>query len=266
MSMMFDTMEEVETFYLLFARATGFSVRKGYKLVYDNGRVYYRQWVCSREGRRDPKYINREDRRREPQPDTRVDCQATLKIRYAAEEDKYVVSDFCGGYQNIPFTMKDLYNRMNAGRMEEIADGDAEGAVAYLFVKKDADPEVYFNFIVTYDGRLGRLFWLDSHSREDYKYYGDVIVFDSTYKTNRYVHPLVVMCGINNHFCTSVFACSTVPDKEVETYEWILNNFLEAMDGKQPLSVVTDGAPQMRKAIKKCFPNAKHCLCSWHIQ
>ena len=147
----------------------------------------------------------------------------------------------CGGYQNVPFTMKDLYNRINAGRMEEIANRDADDAIAYLFVKKDVDPEVYFNFTVTYDGRLGRLFWSDSRSREDYKYYGDVIVFYSTFTTNRYTHPVVVMCGINNHFCTSVFACSTVPDEKVKTYEWILNNFLEVMDGKQPLSVVTDG-------------------------
>ncbi|XP_071939500.1 protein FAR1-RELATED SEQUENCE 4-like [Coffea arabica] len=149
--------------------------------------------------------------------------------------------------------MKDLYNRINAGRMEEIANRDADDAIAYLFVKKDVDPEVYFNFTVTYDGRLGRLFWSDSRSREDYKYYGDVIVFYSTFTTNRYTHPVVVMCGINNHFCTSVFACSTVPDEKVKTYEWILNNFLEAMDSKQPLSIVLDGAPQIRKAIKRTF-------------
>ena len=94
MSMMFDTMEEAKTFYLLFARATGFSVQKGYKFADDNERVRYRQWVCSREGQRDPKHMNREDKRREPRPNTRVDCQATLKNRYALEEDKYVVSEF----------------------------------------------------------------------------------------------------------------------------------------------------------------------------
>ncbi|XP_071902772.1 protein FAR1-RELATED SEQUENCE 5-like [Coffea arabica] len=291
----------------------GFSVRKGYKFIDDNGRVHYRQWVCSREGRRDLKHVNREDRRKEPRPDTRVDYQATLKIRYAFEEDKYVVSEFvrlhthklacpsttkflkchrkvsdanyaqahtlcrvgmktsqimklCGGYQYVLFTMKDLYNRMNGGRMEEIADGDAKGVVAYLFTKKDADSEVYFNFTVTYNGRLGRLFWLDSRSKEDYKYYGDIVVFNSIYNTNRYPYPLVVIYGINNHFCMFIFACVTVPDEEVKTYEWILNNFLEVIDGKQPLSIVTNEAPQMRKAIKMCFLNAKHRFCSWHIQ
>ena len=61
MSMTFDTVKEIEILYLLFARAMGFSVRKGYKFVNDNGRVRYRQWVCSREGRRDLKHVNRED-------------------------------------------------------------------------------------------------------------------------------------------------------------------------------------------------------------
>ncbi|XP_071923050.1 protein FAR1-RELATED SEQUENCE 5-like [Coffea arabica] len=317
MSMKFNTENEAEAFYVMLGRATGFSVRKSYKLKDpETGRVRYRQWVCSRHGLRDEKHIQREDRQREPKAVTRVDCKACFKVRLSVEEDKYVVSNIvmrhnhklasptstkflkshrhiseadyaqahvlrrvgmktsqimklfvlqCGGYNNVPFTIKDLYNKMNSERMEEIADGDAEGAFAYLFGKKDVDPNLYFNFTVDSEGRLSRLFWSDSRSREDYRCFGDVLVFDSTYNTNKYLHPLVVMCGINNHFSTSIFACSTVREEDEGAYEWVLNTFLEAMDGKKPISVVTDGAPQMRKAIKKCLPNTKHRLCCWHL-
>ncbi|XP_028107983.1 protein FAR1-RELATED SEQUENCE 5-like [Camellia sinensis] len=37
------------------------------------------------------------------------------------------------------------------------------------------------------------------------------------------------------------------------------------MDNKRPVSVLTDGDMAMREAIQKVFPNAKHCLCNWHM-
>ncbi|KAG5552344.1 hypothetical protein RHGRI_010431 [Rhododendron griersonianum] len=51
-----------------------------------------------------------------------------------------------------------------------------------------------------------------------------------------------------------------------ETYNWVLATFLEAMDGKRPISVVTDGDLAMRNAIRNIFPHARHRLCSWHLE
>ena len=41
---------------------------------------------------------------------------------------------------------------------------------------------------------------------------------------------------------------------------------LEAMDGKEPLSVITDSDKVMRNAIKSCLPKACHRLCAWHLE
>ncbi|CAL5360469.1 unnamed protein product [Camellia sinensis] len=112
---------------------------------------------------------------------------------------------------------------------------------------------------------LGKLFWADSRSRLDYAAFGDVLVFDTTYKTNAYNKPFVIFVRVNNHFETTIFACNLLVDETIATYTWILQKLLETMDNKRPVSVLIDGDMAMREAIQKVFPNAKHRLCNWHM-
>ncbi|KAF7114848.1 hypothetical protein RHSIM_RhsimUnG0075000 [Rhododendron simsii] len=51
-----------------------------------------------------------------------------------------------------------------------------------------------------------------------------------------------------------------------DTYNWVLSTFVEAMDGKRPMSVVTNGDLAMQNAIRNIFPDARHRLCSWHLE
>ena len=46
------------------------------------------------------------------------------------------------------------------------------------------------------DGRLQCLFWSDSTLCLDYAYFGDVVTFNSTYKTNKYNLPFVLLVGV----------------------------------------------------------------------
>ena len=98
----------------------------------------------------------------------------------------------------------------------------------------------------------------------DYAAFGDVLVFDTTYRTNAYKKPFVILAGVSNHFMTTIFGCALLPDETMETYTWVLEMLMEAMDGKRPISVVTDGDRAMRQAIKRVIPNCRHRLCSWH--
>lgn len=88
--------------------------------------------------------------------------------------------------------------------------------------------------------------------------------FDATYKKNRYNKLLVIFSGMNNHRQTIVFAC-VFGDATEETYTWVLQQFLECMSGKKPLSIVTNGNRAMRQAITWIFPDSCHRLCSWHF-
>ncbi|RVW68736.1 Protein FAR1-related sequence 5 [Vitis vinifera] len=67
-----------------------------------------------------------------------------------------------GGYNNVGFTKKDLYNHVDADRRVHLRDGDAKGALAYLCGKSEMDPSFYYKYNVDEDNRLANLFWADS--------------------------------------------------------------------------------------------------------
>ena len=99
----------------------------------------------------------------------------------------------------------------------------------------------------------------------DYMCFGYVLTFDTTYRTNAYKKPLVVLVGVNHHHQTVVLGCALLMDESIATYEWVLETFLITMMNKKPISVVIDGDKAMRKAIKKVLPKACHRMCSWHL-
>ena len=95
-----------------------------------------------------------------------------------------------------------------------------------------------------------------------YEVFGDVLIFDATYKKNKYLCPFVVFSGVNHHNQTIVFGAAIVTDEMEETYVWLLEQFLEAMKGKTPCSIITDGDFALRNAITRVMPGVFHRLCA----
>ncbi|RVW81325.1 Protein FAR1-related sequence 3 [Vitis vinifera] len=157
---------------------------------------------------------------------------------------------------------KNLYNHVDVDRRVHLRDGDAEGALAYLCGKSEMDPSFYYKYNVDEDNRLANLFWAYSTSKLDYSCFGDVLAFDTTYRTNAYKKLLVILVGINHHHQTIVFGCALLVDESVSTYTWVLETFLDAMNNKKLLFIITDEDKAMRKAIKRIFPDSCHRLCA----
>ncbi|XP_058726880.1 protein FAR1-RELATED SEQUENCE 5-like [Vicia villosa] len=170
-----------------------------------------------------------------------------------------------GGYNDVGFTKKDLYNYSDKKMCDVVKDGDVAAALNYLKVKSSTDPMLYAEYCVSSDGRLKSLFWADGPSRSDYICFGDVLAFDTTYRKNKYNYPLVIFSGCNHHSQTVIFGAALVSDETIETYKWLLKCFLDCMENKYPEAVVTDGDGAMREAIKQIYPDATHRLCAWHL-
>ncbi|KAJ1392531.1 Zinc finger, PMZ-type [Sesbania bispinosa] len=147
-----------------------------------------------------------------------------------------------GGYRNVGFSKKDLYNYIDKVKRGKIKDGDVVAGLSYLQGKADNNPIC-----------------------ADFQFFGDVLAFDVTYKKNRYKYPLVIFSGKNHHSQTVIFGCEPIADETIDTYKWVLRMFSEAMFNKHPAAMVTDGDGAMRKAIMAVFPNVCHGLCGWHL-
>ncbi|XP_004308554.1 PREDICTED: protein FAR1-RELATED SEQUENCE 5-like [Fragaria vesca subsp. vesca] len=139
-----------------------------------------------------------------------------------------------GGHEFVGFTIRDLYNRVQEENNKLLLDGDAQCSIMWMNMKAIRDPMFYCLFSADVKGRLANMFWRDGQSYTDYCSYGDVLIFDSTYKTNMYGKPLVVLW-------------------ERTTTE------------KKPVSVITDSDEAMRKALGNVMPEARHRLCAWHV-
>ncbi|XP_073360322.1 protein FAR1-RELATED SEQUENCE 5-like [Aegilops tauschii subsp. strangulata] len=135
---------------------------------------------------------------------------------------------------------------------------------AHMVVKLDRECGVWFvaSFVDDHNHAMAR----PDESWRDYQDYRDVVVFDSTYKINKYGMPFVPFVGVNNHRCTTVFGCAIIADETEGTYVWLLQTFMKANCQVKPKSIITDGDAAMIRAIRTVLPDVFHRLCSWHIQ
>ncbi|XP_057432354.1 protein FAR1-RELATED SEQUENCE 5-like [Lotus japonicus] len=169
-----------------------------------------------------------------------------------------------GGYENVGFRQKAIYNQVGKQRAEHESDGVA--ALKYLKQLQISDPELFFRYKENGEGKLEHLFWSDGMSQIDYKAFGEVVAFDATYGKNKYRCPLVFFCGVNHHQQTIVFASAIVGNEKEDAYVWLLQRLMEVMKDKAPTSVITDGDIPMKKAIKLVLPQSHHMLCAWDME
>ncbi|PNT61018.1 hypothetical protein BRADI_5g09126v3, partial [Brachypodium distachyon] len=168
-----------------------------------------------------------------------------------------------GGYDEVGCTTRDIYNFCHLYKQETVAAGDAQTVIRDMMARQEIDSNFFFKYLVDGEGHLKGFFWADSQSRLDYEVFGNVVVFDSTYRTNKYNLPFV---GLNHHRNTVVFGCGIISHETSKSYEWMLRTFSAAMAQKHPISVITDGDLAMQRAIKVIWPDTIHRLCVWHIQ
>nr|XP_051210923.1 protein FAR1-RELATED SEQUENCE 5-like [Lolium perenne] len=170
-----------------------------------------------------------------------------------------------GGIGCLPYTKK-MVSNYGTEINKELQNTDMM-EVVHMFNKKQADsPGFYYSFQLDSDNKVRSMFWSDQKSRLYYEQCGDCLSFDTTFLTNKYNLPFAPFVGVSPHGNTYLFACAFIVNEKADTFKWLFEQFLTAMNGVPPVSIITDGDRGMKAAIEEVFPNAFHRWCLFHIK
>ncbi|KAK2359019.1 protein FAR1-RELATED SEQUENCE [Trifolium repens] len=165
---------------------------------------------------------------------------------------------------NLPFLEKDIRNfiQSHSGIGQE---NDASNVLKLCKSLKDMDDTFKYDFTIDENNKLEHIIWVFGDSIRAYEAFGDVVVFDTTYRINRYDMPLGIWVGVDNHGNSIFFGCVLLRDEKIPSFTWALKSFLAFVKGKYPQTILTDQDLALKEAIALELPNTKHAFCIWHI-
>ena len=129
--------------------------------------------------------------------------------------------------------------------------------------------DAYARFDVTENHEICRLLYMSRDMRHNFERNGQVLIMDSTHKTNRFNWPLLLVCGINEHFQTVILGVALVAHSTTESFAWVLQTMQSALSERawaDIRTVATDGEAAMEAAIEAVIPHAHRLRCWYHLE
>ncbi|KAK8935717.1 Protein FAR1-RELATED SEQUENCE 7 [Platanthera zijinensis] len=173
--------------------------------------------------------------------------------------------DEVGGVENVGFSKTDAYNFVQRERKALIDSGDAMSLSNILRERQSEDNMFSYDIQTDEMNRLISFFWIDGRSKIDYDCFGAVIIFDTTYRLNKYNLACAPFIAVNHHMQNIFVGGAFIATETIESFCWVFETFLRFVGGKQPITIFTDQDQTMTVSIERVFSNTRHRLCQWHI-
>uniref|UniRef100_A0A803N035 Protein FAR1-RELATED SEQUENCE n=1 Tax=Chenopodium quinoa TaxID=63459 RepID=A0A803N035_CHEQI len=121
----------------------------------------------------------------------------------------------------LSFLEKDVRNLFSRVKRELDMD-DIKNLFEHMKLAKQESPLFQYAYTIDNENKLENLFWCRAQSFDCYQKYGDVVVFDTTYKVNSYNMPCGIFVGIDNHGKTILFGCALLRNETTSTFKWLM--------------------------------------------
>ncbi|KAI5432522.1 protein FAR1-RELATED SEQUENCE 9 [Lathyrus oleraceus] len=133
--------------------------------------------------------------------------------------------------------------------------GGVHHVIDYLKRMQSDNPA--FFYAVQPDVAAGNIFWADPTCTNNYSYFGDAVIFDTTYNTHQYRLPFASFTGFNHHAQPVLFASALILNQSHSSYIWLFTTWLHAMSGRLPLSITTHLDPLIQLAVAQVLPSTR---------
>lgn len=164
---------------------------------------------------------------------------------------------------DLPITRRDIYNERARARKEGLQNlTPIEG------VFKTLNDEGFFHrHRLDDEGHLRDILMVSPLSIRLLHGNSDVILFDCTYKTNRYNRPVLNICATTGLNTTIHAGVALMCEEKESDYLWVLGKFRELLEEEDidlPTVVISDRDKALMNAIESTFPGTDSLICRWH--
>jgi hypothetical protein len=169
-------------------------------------------------------------------------------------------------FPNKVINKKDLSNAIQQFKKKaKPVKNDACQMLTELYLKKDDDPRWIIKPRFDHgERRLNSLFWMSPDQVNAYGRYQDILIMDTTSKTNQFDMMLMLIIAVDNNFRNLIVAAAILEDETEATFSWVLQELKNSCD-ITPTVIYSDADPALISAVKKNYPETHHFHCIFHI-
>lgn len=174
----------------------------------------------------------------------------------------------------LPFIEKDVRNfvrtckktvQENDALLSEKRENDMMELVDACKAMVERDPDFLYDCTTDENGKVENIAWTFGDSVRAYTVFGDVVTFDTTYRSITYGLLLGAWFGIDSHGKAIFFGSVLLQEENSHSFAWALQTFVRFMRGRRPQTILTDIDSGLRDAIARELPNTKHVISISHI-
>ncbi|XP_061349040.1 protein FAR1-RELATED SEQUENCE 5-like [Gastrolobium bilobum] len=139
-----------------------------------------------------------------------------------------------GGAENVGFLKSDYNNFLQSKRNKTLEAEDAQSFINHFESLQANESSFFYTMQVDYENRMTNFFGMMA-------YQGQIII------------------------TLEMWSFFTQPIEQTKSFVWLIESFLEAINGLQPKTIFIDQCLAIANAIKRVLPKSQHRLCLWHI-
>ncbi|QHN94135.1 Protein FAR-RED ELONGATED HYPOCOTYL [Arachis hypogaea] len=110
-----------------------------------------------------------------------------------------------GGHRELNFIKKDVSNYISREVENVLEQEDANEFGKYLLRMKEKNQNFFFELKLEDNQSIKLAFWADARSRAAFEYFGDIILFDTTYNTNSLIWVYSADLYEDRHIWVSIY-------------------------------------------------------------
>jgi MULE transposase domain len=178
------------------------------------------------------------------------------------KEAHELLSRQVGGFRSLGYTITDHHNILRDMRKKTMKYGAVIATMKY-FERRTLENLSFQHFEeINEEHEIVNIIWEDAKMITDYAQFGDVVIFDTTFGTNKEKWAFGVFVGFNHFREIVIFGAALMFNQTIESFEWVFINFLEAHHGKKPITIFTDRDSTIGVALEKVMSETRHGLCT----